>query len=103
MEKNKANNKTKVITVRLDPSEYKELMNKVDKSKYNSYGPFIRDLIKSKQIKSKSDQQMLKQVMKIGNNINQIARIANTYKQNVNESVFNDLKEISDQLKKLTK
>lgn len=89
------------IGVRLSKAEYTDLMDKVDKSKHKNYGPFIRDLIKRKEIISKTDQETRNQIRKIGINLNQIARIANKYKQNTKDSVLADLHTISNQLKSL--
>lgn len=70
------------MTFRLYEAEYQYLKKQVDLSGF-PMEVYLRRLIAGKEIKQRPPEKMtelLRQLSAIGNNINQIAKVANTYK-----------------------
>lgn len=68
------------IQVRLSNIEYKKLLDDIDRSK-ETISSYIRKLIIGTQLKEKPDYEfynVMKELTKIGVNLNQIARVANS-------------------------
>ncbi len=93
------------IKIRVDESEKTEW-----KSKAKSFGlnlsEFIRQAINKKKIHGKAEteakKEMTRQVARIGSNLNQIARWANTYKSNAEAlQVIVRLDAINEEIKKI--
>ena len=98
--------RSKYLTVRLTPSEYKNLQAEAE-----SFGQTLSDHIREKlnrpltrraRRKTKADctDELLYQIKKIGNNLNQIAHYANTTKE-LDLEVLKSLAAIEEQLKGL--
>lgn len=66
-------------TIRFDMDEYMHIENLIDMHSI-SFAEFARNAIMQKEIKSKIDIDLIFQVNKIGNNLNQIALYVNTNK-----------------------
>ena len=68
------------IQVRLSDIEYKKLLDDIDRSK-ETISSYIRKLIIGTQLKEKPDYEfynVMKELTKIGVNLNQIAHVANS-------------------------
>ena len=68
------------IDVMLNEIEYKKLMDDVEREK-TSYSDYVRKLIMKAELKEKPDYEfynVMKELSKIGINLNQLARKANT-------------------------
>ena len=68
------------IQVRLSDIEYKKLLDDIDRSK-ETISSYIRKLIIGTQLKEKPDYkfyEVMIQLTRIGSNLNQIARVANS-------------------------
>ena len=92
------------IDVMLNEIEYKKLMDDVEREK-TSYSDYVRKLIMKAELKEKPDYEfynVMKELTKIGINLNQLAKKANTlnfidkdeYKKQVD-----DWKNFSDKIK----
>ena len=71
-----------IVKVYLNEEEYRYLKEQGKLSGFTT-GQFLRRLIAGKEIRQRPPEKMtelLRQLAAIGNNINQIAKIANTYK-----------------------
>lgn len=91
--------RNKKITVRLTPDEYADLKEKSDTSGLKME-PLIRSLIAGCTIKakpSKSYIEMINAFSAIGNNLNQIAHIAN-YSKTLSSAQIEDLNRFCVQL-----
>ena len=75
-------NRTRSVKIRLTISELDELKELVQQNNVKNISDFIRQVIFTGKFKTTQAQQnyeaLLYQVSKIGNNINQIARLCNT-------------------------
>lgn len=98
--------RSKYLTVRLTPSEYKNLQAEAE-----AFGQTLSDHIREKlnrpltkraKRKTKPDctDELIYQVKKIGNNLNQIARFVNM-RGEIDWEVLKSLAEIEEQLKGL--
>ena len=105
-EKVKPERRSKYLTVRLTPTEYKNLQAEAE-----AFGQTLSDHIREKlnrpltkraKRKTKPDctDELLYQIKKIGNNLNQIAHYANTTKE-LDLEVLKSLAKIEEQLKGL--
>ena len=76
--------KSKIVTCRFSESEYKNL-----KSKADTTGVSVSKLVRKSVLRirtwtaknKKIEQEKIRQLARIGNNLNQIARFCNTYKE----------------------
>lgn len=98
----KQENRTKRIIIRLTEQEHAELLNK----KTKPLATWIRETCLNKQTKNKrvktADPELLRQLAKIGGNLNQIAKQANTVDSNFEKiKAFGLLSEIQNQLNEL--
>ena len=91
----KGRQKFKRIVFRVDDEEYEKFLQNVDRAG-TTKSAFLRNLINGVTIKEKPDREFyetMKQMIRIGNNLNQIARKANSlnfvdnveYKNDANE------------------
>ena len=100
--------RNKMINIRLNEQELKELKDKIKESNYSNIATFLRDLIFKKKIKIfkikdySIYKNLIAEINKIGNNINQIARYCNYYKE-VDRNVLAELKKINEQLQEILK
>lgn len=92
------------IQVRLSDIEYKKLLDDIDRSK-ETISSYIRKLIIGTQLKEKPDYEfynVMKELTKIGVNLNQIAHVANST-NNIDKDFYNQeakkWNEISRQIK----
>ena len=68
------------IDVMLNEIEYKKLMNDVEKER-TTYSDYVRKIIMKAELKEKHDYELynvMKELTKIGINLNQLAKKANT-------------------------
>ena len=70
--------KTEIVTFRLSPEEYDLLKTKTQNTEL-SQSDYIRKCLENKPVvKVYQPRELLRQISRIGNNINQIARVANS-------------------------
>lgn len=98
----KQENRTKRIIIRLTKQEHAELLNK----KTKPLATWMRETCLSEQTKTKrtktADPELLRQLAKIGGNLNQIAKQANTVDSDFEQiRAFGFLAEIQNQLNEL--
>ena len=77
----KGRQKFRRIVFRVDDEEYEKFLQNVNRAG-TTKSAFLRDLINGVTIKEKPDREFyetMKQMIRIGNNLNQIARKANAY------------------------
>lgn len=87
-------------TIRLNEEEYKKILEKYKKSKYYTLSEFIRHLILRKEVIVIDFDFLIDrnyQISKIGNNINQIARIANS----TSDFFYDDFVELKKEFSKV--
>ena len=90
-------------TVRLNQDEFKKIMSKIEDTDL-TFSDFAREALLHTVVKikhTKHDKEFLYQLNKIGNNLNQLARAANSHDDKINilqslVSIENALKELSD-------
>lgn len=89
----------KIINFRCDESFEELLYQKMNEAGYNSYSEFIRESIQHATIKQrcKGLQELIKQVNKIGVNLNQISRHVNEQKV-IDQFALNGINETFKQL-----
>jgi hypothetical protein len=93
---------TRIISVRFSPQEEEKLKEKANNSTLK-LTQFIRKAALNRKMDSKTDLLTLAQLRKIGNNINQIARITNAEKT-INKtagSIQKQIEELNDTLNKI--
>ncbi len=92
--------RTAWITLRVTPEE-KALLLKVAQAKNMSLGDFVRQQIGRPRVrKTKIEQEKNLQIARIGNNLNQLAHWANTYKGNVDTLlILSELQGIAQDIK----
>lgn len=80
------------ITIRLNDEQYGKLLDYSNASKQN-INKLLRELIDKKvprAMNPKDIQTLIKEVSRIGNNVNQISKIANTY-HTISDTLLNQL------------
>lgn len=70
----------KMIPVRVTEDEKKAIETKASQAGYKSVSAYLRDLGQGSEIKEKLSPEVRRQLVGIGNNLNQIARLANSGK-----------------------
>lgn len=78
-----------IVKVHLNEEEHRYLKEQVELSGFTTE-QYLRRLIAGKEIRQRPPEKMtelLRQLSAIGNNINQIAKIANTYKRVTSEEL----------------
>ncbi len=92
--------RTKFISVRVTPEE-KERIVQLAEDDGMSVGDFLRVRLNTPKVrKTRAEREKILQIARIGNNLNQIARWANTYKHRCDAMQINlQLIEIGEQLK----
>lgn len=71
----------KMIPVRVSEDEKKAIELKARQAGYKSVSAYLRDVGQGAEIKPSIPPEVRRQLVGIGNNLNQIARLANTGKQ----------------------
>ena len=71
----------KMIPVRVSDDEKKAIETKASQAGYKSVSAYLRDLGQGAEIQQRLPPEVRRQLVSIGNNLNQIARIANSGKQ----------------------
>lgn len=93
--------RTENIKVRLTPSEKEKLQNIITENNIKNISDFIRQIVLTGKFKTTQQAQnyerFLYEVNKIGNNLNQIARLCNINKE-VDIRVLEKLSKIEDML-----
>ena len=93
------------ITIRLDDEQYGRLLDYSEQTGQN-INTLIRKLIDKKIPKSvnpKNIQDLIKEVNRIGTNINQISRVANTYhtlSDRLTKNLVNEITKLKEIIKK---
>jgi hypothetical protein len=93
--------RTKIVTMRLTPSEKEKLQNIITENNIKNISDFIRQIVLTGKFKTTQQAQnyerLLYEINKIGNNLNQIARLCNIDKQ-VDIRVLEKLSRIEEML-----
>ena len=93
--------KNKTISFRLTPTEKEKLDNLVKEHKVKNISDFIRQVVLTGKFKTTQAQQnyerLLYEINKIGNNINQIAKLCNIEKQ-IDIKALEELAKIEEEL-----
>ena len=93
--------KNKTISFRLTPSEKEKLNELIEQHKVKNISDFIRQVVLTGKFKTTKQAQnyerLLYEINKIGNNINQIAKLCNINK-NVDIKVLEQLAKIEEEL-----
>jgi len=93
--------RTELVSFRLTPMEKNKLNNLITEYQVKNVSDFIRQVILTGKFKTTRAQQnyeaLLYQISKIGNNINQIARLCNIDKE-VNITILEQLARIEEML-----
>ena len=96
----------KQINFRVKEQQYEKLKKEAEKSNFNTVTSFCKQICLNKKVKIFKDysiyKNLLKEINKIGNNINQIARYCNFFKE-VDKNVLEELKKINIQLQEILK
>lgn len=71
----------KMILVRVTEDEKKAIESKASEAGFKSVSAYLRDLGQGTEIQQKLPAEVRRQLVGIGNNLNQIARLANSGKQ----------------------
>lgn len=71
----------KMIPVRVSEDEKKAIETKASQAGYRSVSAYLRDLGQGTEIQQRLPPEVRRQLVGIGNNLNQIARLANSGKQ----------------------
>ena len=94
-------NRTRSIKIRLTPFELDELKNLIQENSAKNLSDFIRQVIFTGKFKTTKEQQnyerLLYEVNKIGNNINQIAKLCNIQGK-VDIQVLEQLSKLEEEL-----
>ena len=94
----------KQINFRVKEQQYEKLKKEAEKSNFKTVTSFCKNICINKKVKIFKDysiyKNLIKEINKIGNNINQIARYCNTAKE-VDKNVLEELKKINEQLQKM--
>ncbi|WP_367032064.1 plasmid mobilization relaxosome protein MobC [Burkholderia semiarida] len=97
------NNKRKKITLRLTPEQYKQMADKKQSLNFSKINDFIISLIKDdKSLFANLHRQVIFELAKQGNNLNQIARKANT-DTTLSKEILEALQKIKEQNAELLK
>ena len=95
----------KQINFRVTTEQYEQLKKQLENTNYKTITSYAKDLLLKKKVKIFKDfstyKNLLKEINKIGINLNQISKYCNSYK-NVDTLVLEELKKINKQLNKLT-
>ncbi len=93
--------KNKTISFRLTPSEKEKLNELIEQHKVKNISDFIRQIILTGKFKTTKQAQnyerLLYEINKIGNNINQIAKLCNIEKQ-IDIKALEELAKIEEEL-----
>ena len=96
----------KQINFRVKEEEYERLKRQIYNTNFNSVTSFCKQICLNKKVKILKDysiyKNLIKEISKIGNNINQIARYCNYYKE-VDKNVLKELNKINEQLQEILK
>lgn len=84
-------------SIRFSLAEYEQVISELEKTNL-SFSSFTRNLLLKKKVNSKIDDLLLKEINKIGNNLNQIARAVNK-QERIN--VLSELVKIEQSIKEL--
>jgi transposase len=100
--------KSKAITVRLSAEEYRAFLELMERGGYKNNADFCRALVRSAagfvEIAGESTKELetiSREVSKIGVNINQIARAANSKKVHLVDRQWEDIRELRSRLPEL--
>ncbi|CAJ5178700.1 mobilisation protein [Burkholderia pseudomallei] len=97
------NNKRKKITLRLTLEQYKQMADKKQSLNFSKTNDFIISLIKEdKSLFANLHRQVIFELAKQGNNLNQIARKANT-DTTLSKEILEALQKIKEQNEELLK
>ncbi|TIH19826.1 plasmid mobilization relaxosome protein MobC [Marinifilum sp. JC120] len=98
--KNNEEKRTEFVNTRVTPSE-KKILKLQAEAEDMSLGDYVREKLNSPRVrKTKAERQKVIHLARIGNNMNQLARWANTYKKNAEAAqMVLALLEIKEQLK----
>lgn len=96
-EKKKPNRKrTKQFSIRVTEEEFKELQEKIEQSGMSQREFAVKALLECKVTNTDGIKELLPQLGKLGNNLNQIARSCNTGNQATKEEVEQIGKELNE-------
>ena len=84
-------------SLRFSLAEYEQVISELEKTNL-SFSSFTRNLLLKKKINSKLDDLLIKEINRIGNNLNQIARAVNK-QERIN--VLSELVKIEQSIKEL--
>jgi hypothetical protein len=84
-------------SIRFSLAEYEQVISELEKTNL-SFSSFTRNLLLKKKINSKLDDLLIKEINRIGNNLNQIARAVNK-QERIN--VLSELVKIEQSIKEL--
>lgn len=84
-------------SIRFSPAEYESINLELEKTNL-SFSSFTRNLLLKKKINSKTDDKLILEINRIGNNLNQIARAVNK-QERIN--VLSELVKIEQSIKEL--
>lgn len=88
-------------TLRFSSDEYTQILEKIEAHNL-TFSEFARSAILSKKVSSKLTPDLIFQIQKIGNNLNQIAKSLNSKKGDIpNSEILKNLISIQDQIKDL--
>lgn len=85
-------------TIRFSPTEYEKIETQLNDLNID-FATFARKALLKQKIKLPIEQELIYEINKIGNNLNQIARAVNKHDDRI--SILTELVEIEKQLKKL--
>jgi len=93
--------RTKRYGLRLSPREYEEIQDRAERAGL-SVAEYLRRKALGRKIKTKVEEEAIRQVQKVGTNLNQIARWANEQRnkavKSAAEDVIEDVKQVMRQL-----
>lgn len=84
-------------SIRFSLAEYEQVISELEKTNL-SFSSFTRNLLLKKKINSKTDDKLILEINRIGNNLNQIARAVNK-QERIN--VLSELVKIEQSIKEL--
>ena len=84
-------------SIRFSLTEYEQVISELEKTNL-SFSSFTRNLLLKKKINSKTDDKLILEINRIGNNLNQIARAVNK-QERIN--VLSELVKIEQSIKEL--
>ncbi|MQW24056.1 MULTISPECIES: plasmid mobilization relaxosome protein MobC [unclassified Lactococcus] len=85
--------------IRLSEEENEYIRNKIEKSSFNNFQNFARTILIQGEVNTIDYSELMnlnRQVAKVGNNINQIVRLANQFNEISVEDIVNLQKTMSD-------